>query len=614
MSHGAVFLLIAGFRAVAALPIYREDIPNAVNIVGVSALGHENKAKGGGKLSQFGMDFKKNGYAWTKEFCMTDSDEDGFTNGEELGDPCCVWQPGQTPSRRWKLSNPSHRYEAVSEAYNCSATHQPQSDSAQEQAEFWDFYYAYKDGEKQGEQTPVEAKLAELSRLPYSCDPEWCSVNEKCCTAANHANPASCAACAEECRASKSLNNDHRVSIRVSMSCYRKPRTIVNGTMCAVCKDRDQMQQLTCCNLHLLRRTKAYDNCPKCDIMLQNLDGELSYEMTGGGNLCAATHVTAEMLAQGAGPLAAIKEQTRPNWSQFFFKRILGRRASKNMLASWLVLFVFLSGAGMLYWDRHLLRACVKRGQARSACLFILAAVLYIDVMSGALHLTLDNPHINHWPVLGQAAKDFQGHHKVPNDITRAPWIGHLTEMFFVNAGMHAIALIFRDGRLRLSMLFMDGLCMLMMASHRWAHTHPRDTPTAVLMAQSCGLLISNRHHSYHHSSYDNNFAIFTGWSNPVYNALVKLPLLGVYSKIWPVILLLFAVAPFIVVSLPRSGARSKTCANSAKFVNCMRLSEAVKAGGAVNALNALCRRANLLNLLFARYARSNNKAKDTNV
>ena len=29
--------------------------------------------------------------SWTADVCPLDSDSDGFTNGEELGDPCCIW-------------------------------------------------------------------------------------------------------------------------------------------------------------------------------------------------------------------------------------------------------------------------------------------------------------------------------------------------------------------------------------------------------------------------------------------------------------------------------------------------------------------------------------------
>lgn len=38
--------------------------------------------------------------------CPLDSDGDGFTNGEELGDPTCVWTVGATPTRTTGLSHP----------------------------------------------------------------------------------------------------------------------------------------------------------------------------------------------------------------------------------------------------------------------------------------------------------------------------------------------------------------------------------------------------------------------------------------------------------------------------------------------------------------------------
>jgi hypothetical protein len=38
--------------------------------------------------------FAKEKFVWTRALCLADSDGDGLTNGEELGDPCCVWAPG----------------------------------------------------------------------------------------------------------------------------------------------------------------------------------------------------------------------------------------------------------------------------------------------------------------------------------------------------------------------------------------------------------------------------------------------------------------------------------------------------------------------------------------
>jgi hypothetical protein len=39
--------------------------------------------------------------------CALDSDNDGKTNGAELGDPCCVWKNGSTPAYTAGLSKPS---------------------------------------------------------------------------------------------------------------------------------------------------------------------------------------------------------------------------------------------------------------------------------------------------------------------------------------------------------------------------------------------------------------------------------------------------------------------------------------------------------------------------
>ncbi|VDI67676.1 Hypothetical predicted protein [Mytilus galloprovincialis] len=44
------------------------------------------------------QDFKGAIFEWTKDLCQKDSDQDGRTNGEELGDPDCTWKKGGTPS------------------------------------------------------------------------------------------------------------------------------------------------------------------------------------------------------------------------------------------------------------------------------------------------------------------------------------------------------------------------------------------------------------------------------------------------------------------------------------------------------------------------------------
>jgi len=43
--------------------------------------------------------------SWHK-VCQADSDKDGKSNGDELGDPCCEWKNGLIPRRSHDLSNP----------------------------------------------------------------------------------------------------------------------------------------------------------------------------------------------------------------------------------------------------------------------------------------------------------------------------------------------------------------------------------------------------------------------------------------------------------------------------------------------------------------------------
>jgi len=45
----------------------------------------------GAPVSTFGESFGANDHSWTYKLCMEDSDNDGQSNGLELGDPCCAW-------------------------------------------------------------------------------------------------------------------------------------------------------------------------------------------------------------------------------------------------------------------------------------------------------------------------------------------------------------------------------------------------------------------------------------------------------------------------------------------------------------------------------------------
>jgi len=81
-------------------------IPNGDNVPDWPAVGHVDRNAVGETLNQFGRDFHDQKKKWTKTLCMMDSDNDGRTNGEELGDPKCVWKVGDTPERTTGVTNP----------------------------------------------------------------------------------------------------------------------------------------------------------------------------------------------------------------------------------------------------------------------------------------------------------------------------------------------------------------------------------------------------------------------------------------------------------------------------------------------------------------------------
>jgi len=109
--------------------------------------------KGRGALNKFGLDFLAVGGDW-KTLCHMDSDYDGFSNGQELGDPCCRWKatpPHESYSlkknrefRRWFVSNPGDNQSswlAPGQFFpepNCSA---PDYEAADYENSFRAFYY-----------------------------------------------------------------------------------------------------------------------------------------------------------------------------------------------------------------------------------------------------------------------------------------------------------------------------------------------------------------------------------------------------------------------------------------------------------------------------------------
>lgn len=93
-------------QSAVAKPEFRSRIPNGANVPGVQAVGHKDAQGGSGSLNAFGNAFDKADKKWTASLCQADSDGDGQTNGQELGDPCCEWTSSGSPRRLVGLSDP----------------------------------------------------------------------------------------------------------------------------------------------------------------------------------------------------------------------------------------------------------------------------------------------------------------------------------------------------------------------------------------------------------------------------------------------------------------------------------------------------------------------------
>lgn len=100
----ALAAIVALARPGAAFPSYSDSLPNGDAMGG--AFGHSGGAP---RVDVFGSDYEKAGRTWTLGLCQADSDGDGRSNGEEMGDPDCVWKPGATPKRQVNITVPGKK-------------------------------------------------------------------------------------------------------------------------------------------------------------------------------------------------------------------------------------------------------------------------------------------------------------------------------------------------------------------------------------------------------------------------------------------------------------------------------------------------------------------------
>ncbi|XP_048245120.1 tyramine beta-hydroxylase-like isoform X1 [Haliotis rufescens] len=111
MCNLGVLTLLMLMATATAFRFYQDEIPNGDHVPHPCkpnylwwGVGHANPL-GGGPKNPFGQDFARY-HSWTEELCRLDSDGDGMTNGQELGDPNCVWTKGNLPQESTSITHP----------------------------------------------------------------------------------------------------------------------------------------------------------------------------------------------------------------------------------------------------------------------------------------------------------------------------------------------------------------------------------------------------------------------------------------------------------------------------------------------------------------------------
>lgn len=55
-----------------------------------------------------GINITRAKHSWSQWLCLYDSDGDGKTNGDELGDPCCTWNAEEEYESTLHISHPGN--------------------------------------------------------------------------------------------------------------------------------------------------------------------------------------------------------------------------------------------------------------------------------------------------------------------------------------------------------------------------------------------------------------------------------------------------------------------------------------------------------------------------
>jgi hypothetical protein len=192
-----------------------------------------------------------------------------------------------------------------------------------------------------------------------------------------------------------------------------------------------------------------------------------------------------------------------------------------------------------LYW--------IAQSPPTLAQFFALLVFCYFatDLISGLLHIVLDNPRSLDVRFIRTLAQGFQDHHEHPSRIFEMSLFNHLYVMHLPLMLFFAAVLPLHSPIFYTAFLIMVGMLHLMQMSHRWAHLPVKSVPGPVRGLQRARVLIRGHRHDQHHKPpYAKDFCIMTGLCNPALNRVVRV--CGVTSHWWGGVFLLTTLLPLI--------------------------------------------------------------------
>lgn len=165
------------------------------------------------------------------------------------------------------------------------------------------------------------------------------------------------------------------------------------------------------------------------------------------------------------------------------------------------------------------------------AFLGVLAGFLFADFFTGFYHFILDNFKWTKVPVLEKQAKEFQGHHLDPLDITRqnlgslfyGPMWGVI--LYFFLAFIPGIFLNFGVWFMWFSVgypLFASYSQLFHMQTHRDSVSKLKKRNKLVAFLRKLKILIKPEHHMKHHNNFHQNYEIVSGLATKLTNPIYK--------------------------------------------------------------------------------------------